>query len=70
VTGPEHYQRAEELLRRSDGDDPQTAAVRLAQAQVHATLALTAATAMADLRGMPYNDNDAWAKAAMTSRDT
>ncbi|OLT36737.1 hypothetical protein BJF79_30670 [Actinomadura sp. CNU-125] len=69
MTGPEHYQRAEELLDRSDGDDPETAAVRVAQAQVHATLALAAATAMTGIHGMPYDDGVAWAKAAKTGRD-
>lgn len=47
-TGPEHYQRAEELLARSV--DLQTAAdlrpLLAARAQVHATLALAAATAL------------------------
>ena len=42
ATGPEHYRRAEELLAR---DGPLTGEV-LATAQVHATLALAAATAL------------------------
>ena len=44
ATGPDHYQRAEELLAR---DAPLTAEM-LATAQVHAMLALAAATALAD----------------------
>ena len=49
MTGPEHFRRAEELaakaseyLGRGDGQD--SAAVWAAVAQVHATLALAAAT--------------------------
>lgn len=55
MTGPEHYRQAEVLLsnqrRRIGGDDknellhpPEQRAEMLAWAQVHATLALTAAT--------------------------
>jgi hypothetical protein len=43
MTGPEHYRTAEDLLR-SPGLDPQG----IAEAQVHATLALAAATADLD----------------------
>jgi hypothetical protein len=43
ATGPAHYRPAEELLAR---DGPLTGEV-LATAQVHATLALAAATALA-----------------------
>lgn len=39
MTGPEHYREAEKLLR-----DPYRTAESIAEAQVHATLALTAAT--------------------------
>jgi hypothetical protein len=46
ATGPEHYQRAERLLAPAlDGRHPTPEEV--ARAQVHATLALAAATAMA-----------------------
>lgn len=48
MTGPEHYRKAEELIgkaaKHGDGTDRQ--ATTLAAAQVHATLALAAATAM------------------------
>lgn len=51
MTGPEHYRKAERLLKTtldSGGDirygDSQLTANRLAAAQVHATLALAAAT--------------------------
>jgi hypothetical protein len=53
VTGPEHYREAERLAKRADhftygdGADPVTGAATAAQAQVHATLALAAATALA-----------------------
>lgn len=52
MTGPEHYREAERLADRAhyftygDGADPVTGAALAAEAQVHATLALTAATAM------------------------
>ncbi len=48
MTGPEHFTRAEQLLREvRDGHQEGTDVVAiLAAAQVHATLALAAATAM------------------------
>jgi hypothetical protein len=54
VTGPEHYRHAEQLLTEADGvfrpnDEGHCEADRLiAAAQVHATLALAAATALVD----------------------
>lgn len=40
-----HYQQAAELLRQSkEADTPEQAALLVAQAQVHATLALVEAT--------------------------
>jgi hypothetical protein len=46
VTGLEHYKAAEALLRAAlDTSLPSDAALILAQAQTHATLALVAATA-------------------------
>lgn len=56
ATGPEHYRRAEELLAR---DGPLTGEV-LATAQVHATLALAAATALVG------GEADAWREVAGT----
>jgi hypothetical protein len=58
MTGPEHYREAEELLLRASDDSAYdsaydidvgrfTSADLIAQAQVHATLALAAATAEA-----------------------
>ena len=47
MTGPEHYSEAEALLDKSNvvSMDDGYAQLVVAQAQVHATLALTAATA-------------------------
>ena len=59
ATGPDHYRRAEELLAR---DGPLTGEV-LATAQVHATLALAAATALA---GIGRIEADAWREVAGT----
>jgi hypothetical protein len=64
MDGPSHYRKAEELaakageyLGRGDGQD--SAAVWAATAQVHATLALAAATA-----AKPSADDRAWADLA------
>ncbi|RMB85592.1 hypothetical protein [Streptomyces shenzhenensis] len=70
MTGPEHYTRAEQLLREvRDGHQEGTdVAAILAAAQAHSTLALAAATALndhsADEGGMPLLDHRAWAEAA------
>lgn len=49
MTGPEHYSESERILRDAEnadaGADPADVALLLQYAQVHATLALTAATA-------------------------
>jgi hypothetical protein len=46
MTGPEHYREAEQLLgARRSGESADDAASRLAEAPIHATLALAAATA-------------------------
>lgn len=81
MTGPGHYQEAERLLdscrlyvdgeseiypERENGVD--TCGNALAAAQVHATLALAAATALglgrADDHGMLADDANAWQNAA------
>ncbi|MFC9681331.1 hypothetical protein [Streptomyces sp. NPDC056948] len=50
MTGPDHYRKAEELLGQAATDEAachyESATARVHEAQVHATLALTAATAM------------------------
>ena len=57
MTGPEHYREAERLLAISVADNPVTAA----EAQVHATLALAAATGLNDNDvGMSGPDWAAW----------
>ncbi|MGY5033254.1 hypothetical protein ACWC9U_20645 [Streptomyces sp. 900116325] len=68
MTGPEHYREAERLAARAhhftygDGADPAVGAALAAEAQVHATLAVAAATAMggAASGGMPPVDFRAW----------
>lgn len=55
MTGPEHYREAERLLKNvkaSSADEPKY----LALAQVHATLALVASTALAADEALP----EAW----------
>ncbi|MFI7449589.1 hypothetical protein ACIBQX_18980 [Nonomuraea sp. NPDC049714] len=78
MTGPEHYQRAENLLRdltkaecSMSGRTDQVAMERtLAKAQVHATLALAAATALNDYpEGAPIADIRAWRATAGTPEE-
>jgi len=47
MTGPEHYEAAEELLEKANGKVPPTQEQLVARAQVHAMLALAAAVAWA-----------------------
>ena len=64
MTGPEHQQHAGELLGglgTTDHPDPEHIA-----AQVHATLALAAATALGNDFGS-HAETDAWRQAAGTS---
>jgi hypothetical protein len=73
MTGAEHYAAAEALLVDLPGD-PAEAAGKVAAAQVHATLALAAATAMAsrlveteggdEIAAMDPGDQRAWDAAA------
>lgn len=70
MTGPEHYQAAEKALRSAErwetGDeaDQRLAGILAAKAQVHATLALAAATVEAlpdDLASAPaWHEAGAW----------
>lgn len=72
ATGPEHYAAAEQLLadvRKAQASmigkpSAEHIAQFLAQAQVHATLALTAATALGGEQ--PVDDYDQWRIAAAT----
>jgi hypothetical protein len=62
MTGPQHYLRAEEPLSGTTHPDPGN----IATAQVHATLAVAAATALSsDVRS--HAETDAWRQAAGTS---
>lgn len=61
MTGPEHYRKAQELLGDSRRVPEQVAAI----AQVHATLALAAATALSS--DLPDADARAWREAAAFS---
>ncbi|WP_426568124.1 hypothetical protein [Streptomyces canus] len=71
ATGPEHYREAERLAGMAhrftygDGADPVVGAALAAEAQVHATLALTAATALATIsdHAAVRTVNDWWAVA-------
>jgi hypothetical protein len=64
VTGPEHYRAAERLADQAnhytcgDGEDSVTGLALAAEAQVHATLALAAATAR--LSGAADDDDLRW----------
>jgi hypothetical protein len=77
MTGPEHYIRAEQLLREvRDGHQEGTdVAAIIAAAQVHATLAQAAATALytqedGEGGGQPMHDYNAWMKAASAHPQT
>lgn len=59
MTGPEHYTAAEDLIRRTEKnpEEVEWVAQTLGRAQVHATLALAAATAQA---GLPRTSDAEW----------
>lgn len=65
MTGPEHFKKAEECIKKafgSWGDQPEPEGQRiwLAQAQVHATLALAAATAVEYTRSSDGRIAEEW----------
>lgn len=78
MTGPEHYKRAESFLNQlrhahastMSRVTPERATAAMAEAQVHATLALAAATALnghgteEDGGSMPLEDLNEWREAA------
>jgi hypothetical protein len=69
MTGPEHYREAERLLFQSQaiGQDGAGQAIVISAAQVHATLAVAAATAlMAPADFTSVNDLQAWGDTAGT----
>jgi len=47
MTGPGHYRQSEIMIRKAQRLEPELCALALQQAQVHATLALVAITALA-----------------------
>ncbi|MFZ4264471.1 hypothetical protein [Streptomyces arboris] len=76
MTGPEHYREAERLIEtaadilRPHDEGPCEADRVLAAAQVHATLALAAATALNDAEdGMPQSAYQEWRATAGTKQD-
>ena len=67
MTGPDHYRKAEELAAKAheylgQGEGQHSAAVWADVAQIHATLALAAATAL----GTTAAEGRAWADVAGT----
>lgn len=67
ASGPEHYREAERLLEYGphDEQEPERVLRDFAEAQVHATLALAAATAMGAPAGAQTNaDRRTWLDAA------
>lgn len=69
MTGPDHYQQAETAISQANHEiqrhqDHDAASSYLALAQVHATLALAAATALPSVRMLSAADFKAWAAAA------
>ncbi|MER5694879.1 hypothetical protein ACWDBO_31215 [Streptomyces mirabilis] len=77
MTGPEHYLESERLLKSAADNFLRhgNAGSALAAAQVHATLALAAATAMGavvedDLAGFTVEERDAWYAVAGTRPGT
>ncbi|MCX4686787.1 hypothetical protein OG401_21140 [Kitasatospora purpeofusca] len=72
VTGPEHYRWAQRRLRMAWEDDrtPENSAHLVAEAGVHAVLALAAATALGSpaTSGMDLADYDEWVQAASETR--
>lgn len=72
ASGTEHYREAERLLTHTErsvsdqyGEGAECARQQIAMAQAHATLALAAATALADAGHVGEgNTTDAWREAA------
>ena len=72
MDGPSHYQAAENLLDMASDDEMGSDAesYHQRQAQVHATLALAAATALGRFADLPIHDSDAWLAACKTPEVT
>lgn len=76
ATGPQHYREAESrlLMAWHEGREPENVAHLVAEAQVHATLALAAATAMhaitqGDQAGYSGPEYDQWLTALKSTKD-
>lgn len=73
MTGPDHYLAAEDALRiatNGGGGDLDDAARWYADAQVHATLALAAATALGrSISATPSRDYEKWMDVASLHRN-
>ncbi|MFJ6617606.1 hypothetical protein ACIQOW_08525 [Kitasatospora sp. NPDC091335] len=72
LTGPEHYREAQQRLLMAWEDDrsPENSAHLVAEAGVHATLAVAAAVALGSpaTSGMDLADYDAWVQVASETR--
>ncbi len=70
MSGPEHYKKAEELLDKARGSHNPEYDGYVTRAQVHATLALAAATALtgavASSYGLGPDEMNEWQKTAAT----
>ncbi|MFN2636801.1 MAG: hypothetical protein ABR585_07240 [Gemmatimonadaceae bacterium] len=64
ATGPEHYREAEELMEKAAGSHLPQYEAYVTRAQVHATLALAAATALSQRDTMRAVDSHPWEDAA------
>ena len=64
MTGPDHFRASERLLGRTVKElDVEQCALTLAEAQVHATLALAAATAYPAIRDFRGDENNSTTRA-------
>ncbi len=64
MNGPDHYREAEQALARyARSVDPEREQLHLLEAQVHATLALAAATATQSPHGGVEMDDAEWSRA-------
>lgn len=69
MTGPDHYRESERLLKvATDSPSGQQRVDCIAAAQVHATLALAAATAIPATRAQLLTEMKAWSAVAATKR--
>ncbi|OQQ13036.1 hypothetical protein B0675_40170 [Streptomyces sp. M41(2017)] len=66
MTGPEHYSESERLIELAKASPQQKRQDCLAAAQIHATLALAAATAIPATRSQLLAEMKAWSDVAAT----